>query len=198
MALTPLAGIEDLSKRGLAVEPEETAITEVYLDVASTAVREAAGTPISTTTSTVTLEGEAGQWLRLPGAPVSSVATVKIDGVTATDWRLRSGMLWRAAGWTGFDGPSEVEATYTHGLPAVPADIIDLVCRMAAAALVSYRAQEDGSGLAAGKTVTSERLGDWAVTYAADGRISEMELSASWTERLAARFGGGISLARSR
>lgn len=198
MALTPLAGIEDLSKRGLAVEPQETAITEVYLDVASTAVREAAGTPISTTTSTVTVEGEAGQWLRLPGAPVSSVATVKLDGVTVTDWRLRSGMLWRAAGWTGCDGPSEVEVTYTHGLPSVPADIIDLVCRMAAAALVSYRAQEDGSGLAAGKTVTSERLGDWAVTYATDGRITEMELSTSWTERLAARFGGGAYLARLR
>ncbi|MFJ4863402.1 hypothetical protein [Streptomyces sp. NPDC088748] len=198
MALNPLAGIEDLSKRGLSVEPEETAITEVYLDVASTAVREAAGTPISTTTSTVTLEGETGPWLRLPGPPVSSVATVKIDGVTVTDWRLRSGMLWRAAGWTSCDGPSEVEATYTHGLPTVPADIIDLVCRMAAAALVSYRAQEDGSGLAAGKSVTSERLGDWAVTYAADGRISEMELSASWTERLAARFGGGAYLARLR
>ncbi|MEU6295012.1 hypothetical protein [Streptomyces erythrochromogenes] len=198
MALLPLAGIEDLSQRGLAVEPEETGITEVYLGVASTAVREAAGAPISSTTSTLTVEGESGQWLRLPGLPVTAVATAKIDGVTVTDWRLRSGMLWRSAGWTNCDGPAEVEVTYTHGLAAVPADIIDLVCRMAAAALVSYRAQEDGSGLAAGKTITSERLGDWAVTYAADGRVSEMELSQGWTERLAARFGGGLTVARSR
>ncbi|MEV7584394.1 hypothetical protein [Streptomyces erythrochromogenes] len=198
MALTLLAGIEDLSKRGLAIEPEETAIVEVYLDVASTAVREAAGTPISAATSTITVEGEAGPWLRLPGLPVASVATVKVDGTAVTDWRLRSGMLWRAVGWTGSDGPAEVEVTYSHGLAVVPADIIDLVCRMAAAALVSYRAQEDGSGLAAGKIITSERLGDWAVTYAADGRLTEMELSPAWTERLAARFGGGISLARSR
>ncbi|WKV74728.1 hypothetical protein AW27_026345 [Streptomyces sp. PCS3-D2] len=198
MALTPLAGIEDLSQRGLAIDPEETALTEVYLGVASAAVREAAGTPISLTTSTVTVEGEPGQWLRLPGLPVTAVATVSIDGVTVTDWRLRSGMLWRSAGWTGCDGPAEVEVTYTHGLAAVPADIIDLVCRMAAAALVSYRAQEDGSGLAAGKVITSERLGDWAVTYAADGRLSEMELSPAWAERLAARFGGGLTVARSR
>lgn len=198
MALTPLAGIEDLSARGLALEVAETPIVEVYLDVASTAVRTAAETPISETTSTVTVEGEAGQWLRLPGLPVTAVTSVKLDGTTVTDWRLRSGMLWRAAGWTGYDGPSEVEITYTHGLPVVPADIVDLVCRMAAAALNAYRSEADGAGLAAGREVTSERLGDWAVTYAADGRITEMELSQSWAERLTARFGGGASLVRSR
>ncbi len=134
MALHPLASIEDLSRRGLAVEPEETTAVEVYLEVASAAVREAAAAPISATTSTLTLEGEPSQWLRLPGLPVASIASAKIDGVTVTDWRLRSGMLWRAAGWTGWDGPAEVEVTYTHGLTTVPADIVDLVCRMTAAA----------------------------------------------------------------
>ncbi|MGW2985456.1 hypothetical protein [Streptomyces goshikiensis] len=198
MALPPLATIEDLSARGLSVEPSETAIVDVYLDVASTAVREAAGAPISATTSTVTVEGEAGQWLRLPGLPLTAVSSVKLDGATVTDWRLRSSMLWRAAGWTGYDGPSEVEVVYAHGLPTVPSDIIDLVSRMTAAALVAYRSQEDGSGLAADKVLTSERLGDWAVTYASDGRITEMELPQYWAERLTARFGGGATMARSR
>lgn len=198
MALDPLATLPDLAARGLTVDSSETAIAGVYLDVASTSVREAAGTPISQTTSTITLEGEAGQRLRLPGPPISAVSVVELDGTVVTDWRLRSDRLWRADGWTGHDGPSEVEVTYTHGLPAVPADIVDLVCRMVAAALVAYRAEDDGSGLAADRSVTSERIGDYAVTYGADGRVTEMELAQHWRERLEARFGGGASLLRSR
>lgn len=197
MALTTLATVADLEARGLAVEAGETAMVAVYLDVASTAVREAAGCPISQTTSTLTLEGEADQRLRLPGPPVTAVALVELDGVAITDWRLRSGTLWRAAGWTAADGPSEVEVTYTHGLPTVPADIVDLVCRIAAATLVAYRAEDDGTGLAA-RDVRQERIGDYSVTYGDDGLITEMELPGYLRERLAARFGGGASLVRSR
>ncbi|GFH38911.1 hypothetical protein [Streptomyces pacificus] len=198
MALDPLAAVADLEARGLTVEASETALVETYLDVASTAVREAAGVPISQTTSTITLEGEEGQRLTLPGLPVVSVASVELDGEPLTDWRLRTGRLWRAAGWTACDGPSEVEVTYTHGMAVVPADIVDLVCRMVAAALKSARAEEDGTGIAADRVVTSERLGDWAVTYASDGRLTEMDLPQHWRERLAARFGGGVSSLRSR
>ncbi len=197
MALQPLATVADLTARGLTVDPSETAIVGVYLDVASTAVREAAGSPISQTTSTITLEGEPGQWLTLPGLPISAVSSVKVDGETVTDWRLRTERLWRAAGWTGCDGPSEVEVTYTHGLAVVPADIVDLVCRMVAAALASYRSEDGGTGLATGN-ITSERIGDYAVTYGNDGRITEMDLPQYWRERLAARFGGGADLLRSR
>lgn len=198
MALDPLATAADLAARGLTVDASETAIVAVYLDVASAAVREAAGSPISETTSTITLEGEPGQWLTLPGLPITAVATVELDGVAVTDWRLRSHRLWRAAGWTACDGPSEVEVTQTHGLPTAPVDIIDLVCRMVAAALVAYRSEEGGAGLAADKVLTSERLGDWAVTYGNDGRITEMDLPQYLRERLAARFGGGMGLVRSR
>lgn len=197
MALAPLATVADLEARGLTVDVSETAVVGVYLGVASAAVREAAGTAISRTTSTLTVEGGAGQWLTLPGVPIVSVDAVTVDGRTVTDWRLRSGRLWRAAGWTGCE-PSEIEVTYTHGLVDVPEDIVDLVCRMAAAALVAYRAEDGGAGLAATKEVTSERLGDWAVTYGADGRITEMDLPGYWRERLAARFGGGITALRSR
>ncbi|MFH8805482.1 hypothetical protein ACH4F6_39075 [Streptomyces sp. NPDC017936] len=197
MALAPLATVDDLEARGLAVDAAETNIVNVYLRVASAAVREAAGTAISRTTSTITLEGESGQRLTLPGPPIVSVDVVTVDGRPVTDWRLRSGRLWRAAGWTGCE-PSDIEVTYTHGLAEVPEDIVDLVCRMAAAALVAYRSEDGGTGLAADKEVTSERLGDWSVTYGADGRITEMELPQHWRERLAARFGGGITALRSR
>ncbi|MGW8746536.1 hypothetical protein [Streptomyces sp. NPDC055794] len=195
--MAPLATASDLEARGLTIDPTETDVVDVYLGVASAAVREAAGSVISRTTSTISLEGERGQWLTLPGLPVVSVAQVAIDGRTVTDWRLRSERLWRAAGWTGCE-PSEVTVTYTHGLTDVPEDIVDLVCRMTAAALVAYRSEDGGTGLAADKEVTSERLGDWAVTYGSDGRITEMDLPQYWRARLAARFGNGIATLRSR
>ncbi|MFZ3494620.1 hypothetical protein ACODT5_15575 [Streptomyces sp. 5.8] len=197
MTLLPLATVDDLSSRGLTLLDGESFIVDTYLEVASTAIRDAAGGPISQATSTITLEGEADQRLRLPGLPITAVTLVKIDGVTVTDWRLRSGVLWRAAGWTAADGPSEVEVTYTHGLPAVPADIIDLVCRMTAAALAAYRSEPDGLGLAA-RDIRSERIGDYAVTYGDTGLISEMQLPDYLLERLAARFGGGAGVVRSR
>lgn len=197
MALLPLATVADLTARGLTIDPAETAIVGVYLEVASAAVRDAAGAPITQTTSTITLEGEPDQRLRLPGPPVTAVSAVEVDGQPVTDWRLRSSALWRAAGWSPGCDPSEVTVTYTHGLPVVPADIVDLVCRIAAAALVAYRAEDGGTGLAA-QDVRAERIGDYSVTYGDDGRITEMELPDYLRKRLAARFGGGAAVVRSR
>ena len=196
MALDPLATVADLVALGLTVDESETAIVENYLAVASAAVREAAGTPISQTTSTVKLEGLRGQRLQLPGSPITAVAEVAINGTTVTDWRLRSDRLWRFGGWGDQDDPPEVEVTYTHGLPDVPADIIDLVGRLVAGALASYRA-EDGGGSLGTQVVTSERIGDYAVTYGGDGLATDMELPSYLRERLAARFGGGVSTLRS-
>ncbi|MFE7947411.1 hypothetical protein [Streptomyces sp. NPDC057426] len=198
MALDPLATVADLETRGMVVDPSETDLVAGYLDVASTAVREAAGTPISETTSTVTLEGEPGQWLTLPGQPVTAVSAVLLDDEEVTDWRLVSGRLWRACGWAPGCGPSEVDVTQTHGLAVVPADIVDLVCRMVSAAVSAFRALQEGEALGADKSVTSERIGDYAVTYGSDGRVSEMDLPQYWRERLEARFGGGAQLLRSR
>ncbi|MEU3620606.1 hypothetical protein ABZ725_51480 [Streptomyces sp. NPDC006872] len=197
MALAALATTADLAARGLTVTAEEETVAETYLDVASTAVREAAGVPISQTTSTVTLEGPVTEWLTLPGPPIVSVATVEIDGEAVTDWRLRSHRLWRACGWSPGCGPSDVEVVQTHGLADVPSDIVDLVCRIAAGALADYRADPEGAGLAVGD-IRSERIGDYSVTYGDTGLITGMELPDYLRERLAARFGGGAALVRSR
>lgn len=198
MALPPLASEADLTARGLTVEASESAIVAVYLDEASAAVREAAGVPISQTTSAVSLEGPADSpWLTLPGPPIVSVASVAIDGEEVTDWRLRSHRLWRSAGWGHGHGPSEVTVTQTHGLAAVPADIVGLVCRITAAVLIAYRSQPNGEGLAA-RDVRAERIGDYSVTYGDDGRITEIELPDYLREQLAARFGGGAAVVRSR
>uniref|UniRef100_A0AAU2A059 Head-to-tail adaptor n=1 Tax=Streptomyces sp. NBC_00093 TaxID=2975649 RepID=A0AAU2A059_9ACTN len=197
MALAPLATLADLAARGLTVSAEEETVAETYLDVASTAVREGAGVPISQTTSTVSLEGPATQWLTLPGPPIVSVATVEIDGEAVTDFKLRSHRLWRRDGWSPTCDPSEVDVTQTHGLATVPSDIVDLVCRIAATALADYRADSEGAGLAAGD-IRAERIGDYSVTYGDAGLITTMELPDYLRERLEARFGGGVSLLRSR
>jgi hypothetical protein len=199
VALNPLATVADLTARGLTVAAgTETNIANVYLGVASTAVRTAAGCPISETTSTVVLDGEVSQWLRLPGPPVTEVTSVKLDGVAVTDFKLRSSKLWRAGGWSDLGEPSEVEVTQKHGLPTVPADIVDLVCRMAAAALVAYR---NGGGTGedlGGRRAVQERIGDYSVQYADDGRITELELPEHQRAQLRARFGGGVAVVKSR
>lgn len=198
MALAPLATTADLTARGVTIDPAETVLVDTYLEVASTAVRDAAGSPISQTTSTVVLEGEPVQRLRLPGGPVVSVGEVLVDGEPVTEFRLRSGALWRACGWQDGCGPSEVTVTYTHGLAEVPADIVDLVCRLAAGALMSSRSAVDGEHLAA-RPVVSERIGDYSVTYAHTEAVSEVELPRYLRDRLAARFGSGAgSVVRSR
>ncbi|OII64594.1 hypothetical protein BJP40_19840 [Streptomyces sp. CC53] len=198
MALTALATTADLAARGLTVDAGETTVATTYLAVASAAVREAAGVPISQTTSTVTLEGPATQWLSLPGPPIVSVASVAIDGEAVTDWRLRSHRLWRAGGWSPDCGPSEVEVVQTHGLAEVPEDIVDLVCQLAAAALGAYRSDPDGTAGMGAADIRAERIGDYSVTYGSHGLITGMELPDYLRERLAARFGGGAAVVTSR
>lgn len=203
MELAPLATLDDLAARGLIVDTPETAIANQALDSATAIVRDAAGCPISQTTSTIVLEGQPQTRLHLPGQPVTDVASVTIDGTPVMDWRLRSGALWRELGWShrhGWTGqwePPEVEITYTHGLPTVPADIIDMVCRLAATVIVAYRNNPDGEALAE-RPAIQERIGDYSATYAYAAQFSEAELPAYLRDRLAARFGGGAYTVRYR
>jgi hypothetical protein len=195
MALVPLATVADLEARGVTVAGSETAVVSTYLDVASALVREAAGTPITQTTSTVVLEGDHDQRLRLPGNPVQSVTSVTVDGDDVTDYKLASGALWRRMGWRAVKWssygwradmePSAVEVTYVHGLPTVPADIIDMVCRLAGQALVQFRAGDPTA-----RMVDMERIGDYQVKYSGV-ETGIMLLSHEQRARLAARFGAG-------
>ncbi|MGH3784325.1 MAG: hypothetical protein ACRDRO_27815 [Pseudonocardiaceae bacterium] len=198
MSLAPLATRLDLSKAGVTLAPGEQDLVDQYLAVSAATIREAAGVPISQTTSTVDIEGTVHQWLRPPGVPVTAVASASIDGVAVTDYVLRSGQLWRALGWSDWLTPSLVELVYTHGLSTVPADIVDLNCRMAMTALVVWRAAADGSGLVTTGVERQETLGDYSVTYGSTGVITEMMLPSQIREQLAARFGGGVSLVGSR
>jgi hypothetical protein len=193
MALAPLASVADLTARGVTLDPSEVAFVNVTLDSASAVVRDAADSPISETTSTVTMPGDLGQWLRLPGLPVQAVSAVLLDGTAVTDWKLRSGSLWRASGWQSGDAPSEVTVTYVHGLPEVPADVVDLVCRMTGQALLAFRENDDALAALADKPLSQERIGDWSATYSYAPAYSVMELPEAVRRSLAARFGNGTA-----
>ncbi len=204
--MVALATTLDLAKAGITLAAGESDLAANYLDVASEHIRQAAGVRISQQTSTVELEGGIDVWLRPPGVPITAVSSVVLDDVVLaadTDYLLRSGALWRELGWASSTRwlrarPSKVIVTYTHGLSSVPADIIDLTCRLAAAALVAWRGSPDGSGLASVGTVRQETLGDYSVTYAATGLITEMMLPDPLREQLRARFGQGVAVVGSR
>lgn len=193
--MDPLATVADITARGVTIDEAEVPLVETYLESASAAVRDAAGTPISRATSTVALPAPAGAWLRLPALPVVDVAAVTADGEEVGGWRLIGHRLHRGAGWGCT--PVEVAVTYTHGLAEVPADIVDLVCRIAVQTLIAHRGEADGTGIAAGD-IRSERIGDYSVTYGDDGSITELELSERLTERLRGRFGGGAAVVGAR
>ena len=196
MALAPLATPDDLAARGLDVS--DTALVDTMLAVASASVRAAAGSPIAQTTSTVKLSGGSGdRYLRLPGPPIRSVELVLVDGIEVTDWRLQGDRLWRAVGWGDeCSGPVDVDVTYTHGLPEVPEDVVDLVCSLAAAGMAA--ATGGDYGLRAG--IVAERIGDYSVTYAqgAEAVASVMELPRRTKQLLRARFGGSAGTVRHR
>lgn len=197
MALDPLATVADMAALGVTVEAEEQPIAEQYLAVASASVREAAGCAISQTTDTVVLAGQREDRLPLPGPPVTSVEEVLLDEEEVGGWRLSRprASLYRACGWGG--DHAEVEVTYTHGLPEVPADIVALVCRIAATTLMAWRSDETGGGLGV-RRVTQLRIGDYSASFANDGTMTEVELPATTRAQLRARFGGGAAVVRTR
>lgn len=196
--LDPLAATADLTARGITWEDDETVMVETFLGEASTAVREAAGVPISAATSTVVLAGVCDRHLRLPGQPVREVTAAAIDGQAVDDWKLTAdGMLWRRPGWQPSDEPVSVTVTQEHGLPIVPTDIVGMVCSMVAMALRMVRSSTDGTGAApVPQDVTSIGIDDYRVAFRQDGdrNITVFTIPDRVQRRLRARFGGGASM----
>lgn len=186
MALAPLASLVDLSARGVDISDEELA--ETMLAAASAAVREAAGSAISETTSTVTVEAPDGLSLVLPSGPVTAVTSVSVDGRAVTDYATVGGVLWRSGGWGGGCGgvPTLVEVSYTHGLAEVPDDIVNLVCMFATAGM-----HEASQGSRAG--LAYEAIDDYRVGYlqGAEASASALDIPERTARDLRARFGGG-------
>lgn len=208
--MDPLATSDDLDARGIT---SSFAQVDTYLAVASSVVREAAGSPISQKTSSITLEGYHGEKrIRLPGGPVTSVDSVTVDGETVNegtgynDYTVAGEFLWRSAGWGGSGGPerpARVEVTYTHGMAEVPEHIVDLVCSMVAAARAALEADEDGLelGMQNGR-VQSVTIDGFSETYATSGEaieaVTAMTLPKRTRDWLAQQFGQGASVGASR
>ena len=191
MALPNLATTTDLSARG--VDTSATGV-EVMLAVASSLVRQAAGSPIAQHVATITFHAtEYGEWLELPVKPVTAVTSVMLDEVPATGWKLVNGDLWRREGWYTCE-PVEVDVTLTCGLPEVPAHITQLVCDLA---ILGIKTAAEG---ALDPRVVAERIDDYAVTFAKSAEVvaSAMAIPPMTRRSLRAQFGRGIGSLRLR
>lgn len=99
--------------------------------------------------------------LWLPQRPVTAVASVKVDGVTITDWRLRGSRMIRPCAWTtDCDLPPEVEVTYTHGIP-LGDERLDLAKDACLAFAAAARTNPDG--------LKSEAIDDYTRAFAGGG-----------------------------
>lgn len=185
MALDSLADVADLPSAWQANADAQTA-----LDVASAAIRDAAGSAIGVLTSVITVTGGTSRLLRLPG-PVGAVTAVLVDGDAVTDYTVLPEGLWRHCGWTNGCGPVVVTVSLTHGLVAVPADVVDLCVQLAVAWLAHT---EEGGGSTAG--LTSVKLDDAAESYSDEsaGQVSPVYIPDVTRRWLAARFGGGVAV----
>jgi hypothetical protein len=177
--------VADLRARQYTVAASDEVAASTRLEAASAAVREAAGCPISLTTSTVMLyPGTCASSTRLPGGPVRTITSVTVGGVAAaaSSWSLREGQLWMAYPLDVGDG---LQVTYVHGYDPVPADIVDLVCELAGAALLSAEPRDPRAA--------AEAIDDSRTTWqtGADATVSIMELPERTRLSLSRRFGGG-------
>lgn len=201
MALDPLATAGDLTARNITVPSGMNADT--LLASASAEVRDAAGCAISQLTSTIELVLD--DWtceIELPAPPVTAVSALSIDGAVISQSTLTSG-VW-SAGWrrvgdsillnrVDYCPPATATVTYTHGLPNVPEDIVDLVCGM-----VSIAAAADGDYGSAGR-LKSVRLGDYSEatdTPPGTESPSPFTLPDRTREQLRARFGNSVGTSR--
>ena len=119
-----LAQVGDLSD--LVGEQLDPDLETMLLELATAAVQAAAGQRlVEVTDDVVELAGKAESVIQLPERPVTSVASVEINGHPVTDFALRGFRLWRPHGWVGANllnlvtshVPTAVTVTYTHGYP---------------------------------------------------------------------------------
>lgn len=165
-------------------------IVQVLIDSASAEVVDAAGSPIVSTRSTVDLLAGRARLLRLPGLPVTEIHSVTVASQPVADWKQAAGGIYRPSGW-GEDGAEIVTVDYTHGLPTIPADIKDMVCRMVISGLLNTLEGADGFALDNGR-LSSVAIDDYKESYATGDTVdalTEMSLPQRTRDRLAKRFG---------
>lgn len=194
--MAELITADDLAAYPVSVT-KNGAFVERLIKSASSAVTDAAQSPILETRSTVEVTAMPGKILRLPGLPISEVHSVAVDGVAVTGWVQIEAGIHLAGGWSR-DGLQRVTVDYTHGLKAVPEDIKDLVARMVIAGLLAAEDGGDGLAMSNGR-VSSLAVDDYKEAYATGEdveAVTEMSLPERTRERLARRFGAGGAMVR--
>jgi hypothetical protein len=127
-----------------------------------------------------TFDVRPARWnLLLPELPVVEVSTVVEDDEPLTvddDYQLGNyGQLWRVGRrWAA--GTQIVTVTYTHGYETIPDDVVAVCTRAAARAYQAGLRAADSDGVPG---VASKSLGDYAVSYAAEGTEGVMGASAT-------------------
>jgi hypothetical protein len=140
----------------LQVASVDTASAQLALDKASALFSVRAGTQFLPTAAVWIIPGTGWTELYIPYRPVISVQTVKISGVTITDYTLIKRTLYRLLGW-GVPGkypPDSIEVDLTHGYAAPPDDVIGAVLETAGSA---YQSPDN--------TVGSESIDDYSVKF---------------------------------
>ncbi|MCT9624290.1 hypothetical protein HWD94_04020 [Pseudarthrobacter equi] len=189
--MAELITVEDLEEYELEGLDFASKRAAKFIRSASAAVIEAAGSPILHQRSVVELPAMPSNILRLPGLPVTEIHSVTVDGVVFTGWTRITAGVYRPDGWSRY-GLEVVTVDYTHGLPAVPEDIKDLVARMVIAALLGAQEGPDGLALSNGR-LSSFAVDDYRESYATGEEVeavTEMTLPERTRQRLARRFGG--------
>lgn len=181
-----LATIDDCRRFKVQVEGRETE-AEALLEVASSSITAAAGSPIIRGSHTVVLPGVDRKRLPLPFRPIVSVESVLIDGVLDTNWKLIGDCLYRADDWASPNMPTSVQITFTAGFTNVPEDIKRLCCSMVAAGL----AQTENGGLKTHAGIAYERIDDYQVGYTQgeNALVDVMQLPEATCKMLRSRFG---------
>lgn len=189
--MAALATRDDLSARGISFGSNLN-LADTLLQSVSDAIVDAAGCTISQQTSTVKLWTEPSRRIELPSRPVISVASVLLDGIEVTDWKLRGSSLWREIPWQCRGAiPSELTVTFTHGYSQVPADIVNLACMLVGAALSAAE-----TAFAGHRGLASEAIDDYQVGYTTgdDEVVDPIELPQRTRDMLRRRFGGSAAV----
>lgn len=138
----------------------DTATATLVIEKASAMFAREADTAFESISTTWTTTATGSCYLDLPFRPVTAVSTVRVNGITITGWVLRSGSLYRLAGfgWWGMFPPEEVQVDLTYGYATVPDDV------KAAVLEIAGQAYDVPLGV-----VASEQIDDYAVRYVTTG-----------------------------
>lgn len=189
-ALATLPDLELMMER--TIGDDESRRAQRLLEIASERVRTFTGRRFEQTTETKRLRVRNSR-VRLPQGPVTAVSAVEDTNGNALTYTWLAGQVvdlcanplnsWEIEPFRR--GLRWVDVTYTHGWETIPADIVGIVCEVAAAA---FTQPIEATG------IQSETLGDYTVTTST-ATPSGVRLTQQQRDALAPYMMGGGTIA---